>query len=157
MKDKRWFEGKGKQSLLEGIIEERDNILNAKKALRLISRSEFQRIRAQHPDRIVPSKVVLTEKVGEDGVSLVKARWTARGDNDPDLYTLVREGKTQAPTISSNGRFLVMQTIDSMRFKLQLGNVTGAFFEADKLERSNGKLYMRQPHNHYVHGYESTF
>ena len=42
-----------------------------------------------------------------------------------------------------------------MRFKLQLGDVTGAFLEADKLERSNGKLYMSQPHNHHIPGYEA--
>ena len=64
LKDKKWFDSKGKQSLFEDIIKGRDNILNAKKALRPISRSESQRIRAQHPDRIVPSKLVLTEKVG---------------------------------------------------------------------------------------------
>ena len=128
--------------------------LRIRNALRPISRSESLRIRAQFPDRIAPSKLVLTEKVGEDGIKIVKARWTARGDKDPDLFSLVREGKTQAPTISSNGRFIVMQTIASMQWQLELGDVTGAFLEADNLVRSNGKLYMSQPNKYPIPGNE---
>lgn len=64
---------------------------------------------------------------------LAKARWTARGDKDPDLFALVRGGKTQSPTISTNGRFTVLETIASCHFSLQLGDVTGAFLETKEL------------------------
>ena len=84
----------------------------------------------------------------------VKARWTARGDKDPDLFSLIREGKTQAPTISSNGRFIVLQLIASHGFKMQLGDVTGAFLEADNMHRSEGKLYMAMPTTYPLPGYD---
>ena len=71
----------------------------------------------------------------------MKARWTARGDKDPDLLNLVRNGKTQSPTISSNGRCTVLQAIASNQFTLQLGDVTGVFLETKELKRDQ-RLWM---------------
>ena len=150
LKSSKWLSSEGRQMLFDGVVKERENVITTKGALRPITMAESMQIRASQADRVVPSKLVLTEKVGEDGNPLVKARWTARGDKDPDLFSLVREGKTQAPTISSNGRFAVMQTIASMQFRLQLGDVTGAFLEADAIDRTAGKLYMSQPHNYHI-------
>ena len=107
-------------------------------------------------DRIVPSRLVLVvETLGEDGQPVVKARWAARGDNDPDLLALIREGSTQSSTISSNGRYTVLQTIASSQFEMQLGDVTGAFLEGDELERPACKFFMAPPRNFDLPGYDN--
>ena len=125
-----------------------------KQALRPLSIADSRDIRQRKSHRIVPSRMVLTIKQDESGVDVVKARWAARGDKDPDLFTLIREGATQAPTISSNGRFTVLQVIASHRFTLQLGDVTGAFLEADQMDRSNGPLFMSGPSNLNLPGFD---
>ena len=154
LKESKWSEPIWKQKLLAGIQKEVDNVVHEKQALRAMTLQESRQVRQQCADRIVPSRLVLTPKVDESGQDIVKARWTARGDKDPDLFSLVREGKTQAPTISSNGRFTVLQLIASKRFKMQLGDVTGAFLEADDMVRSEGKLFMSMPTTYPLPGYD---
>jgi len=144
-KSPEWSQGESRRKLVKGWEKEFNTVVHDKKALRPLSMEESRRIRQQCPERIMPSRVVLTEKDQEDGTMMVKARWTARGDKDPGLFHLVRDGKTQAPTISANGRYLVMQIIASLCFILQLGDVTGAFLESDALTRDNGTLYMDTP------------
>eukprot|EP00438_Fugacium_kawagutii_P025213 Skav222622 [mRNA] locus=scaffold4205:86469:93548:+ [translate_table: standard] len=139
--------GKGAELLLKGLRKEANNIIHDKQALRPLSLEESRRIRQQQGHRVVPSRMVLTRKIGDAGEEVIKARWTARGDKDPDLFHLVRDGRTQAPTISSNGRFTVLQTIASNQFHLQLGDVTGAFLESDALVRDSGPLFMSGPSN----------
>eukprot|EP00435_Cladocopium_sp_Y103_P018859 s2377_g4.t1 len=113
LKEPRWKEEKGKNMLIAGIQKEVTNVIQNKCALKPLSLEESRFIRQHSSDRVVPSKLVLTLKCEDSGEEIVKARWTARGDRDPDLFALVREGKTQAPTISSNGRFTVLQAIAS--------------------------------------------
>ena len=153
LKDPRWKEDHGKRLLVAGIQKELTNVIQNKGALKPLSLEEYRKIRQHAGDRVVPSKLVLTLKCEETGEEIVKARWTARGDRDPDLFALVREGKTQAPTISSNGRFTVLQTISSFHFPMELGDVTGAFLEADSVERKSGKLYMSAPSTYPLPGY----
>ena len=154
LKDPKWNEKLWKQKLLKGLQTEVENVIDNKRALRALTLQESRQVRQQFADRIVPSRLVLTPKVDEAGQDIVKARWTARGDKDPDLFSLIREGKTQAPTISSNGRYIVLQLIASHGFKMQLGDVTGAFLEADNVERSEGKLYMAMPTTYPLPGYD---
>ena len=145
IKDPKWQTPEGQAKLRKGLQKEIANVVDEKKALRPLSLGESRRVRQEFADRIVPSRMVLVEKVDDAQQEIVKARWTARGDKDPDLFSLIREGKTQSPTISTNGRYVVMQTIASEKFVLQLGDVTGAFLEADKIERSSGRLFMAAP------------
>ena len=154
LKESKWNEPIWKKRLMNGIQKEVDNVVHTKRALRALSLQESRQVRQQYADRIVPSRLVLTPKVDESGEDIVKARWTARGDKDPDLFSLIREGKTQAPTISSSGRFTVLQLIASYKFKMQLGDVTGAFLEADDMVRSEGKLYMSGPTTYPLPGYD---
>ena len=154
LKESKWSEPVWKQALLDGIQKEVDNVVSNKRALKALSVQESRQVRQQFADRVVPSRLVLTPKVDESGQDIVKARWTARGDKDPDLFSLIREGKTQAPTISSNGRFTVLQIIASNQFKMQLGDVTGAFLEADNMVRPEGKLFMSMPTTYPLPGYE---
>ncbi len=153
LKEPKWNQDQWESRLEKGIAKEVATVIDDKQALKPLSIEESRAIRRQQKERIIPSRLVLVEKMEETGEPVVKARWTARGDKDPDLFALVREGCTQAPTISSNGRYTVMQTIASMGFKLQLGDVTGAFLEADEMTRSKGKLYMSAPANHHLPGF----
>lgn len=141
----KWTSAEGKRKLVAGIRKETQNVVADKQALWPLSIEQSRQIRQTEPDRIAPSKLVLVEKLDDTGEEPVKARWTARGDKDPDLLALVRQGSTQSPTISSNGRCTVLQAIAGHRFELQLGDVTGAFPEADEMEREKGKLYMAPP------------
>lgn len=155
LKEAKWKESKWKDCLMKGVAKEVNTVIRDKLALKPLSMAESREIRQNQAHRIVPSRMVLTLKQDESGCEVVKARWAARGDKDPDLFSLIREGATQAPTISSNGRYTVLQTIASHKFTLQLGDVTGAFLEADEMVRSNGRLFMAGPSNINLPGYES--
>ena len=152
-RESEWKEPHGQEKIAAGMQKELRTVIQDKQALKPLSSAETAEIKQCCPDRILESRVVLTEKVEESGNLIVKARWTARGDKDPDLFTLVREGRTQAPTISTNGRYTVLQTIASKRFPLQLGDVTGAFLEANNFNRKQ-RLFLKAPKNVPMPGYE---
>ena len=63
----------------------------------------------------------------------MKARLTGRGDQDPELLSLVRNQQTGAPTVSTNGKVVTLQVIASLRADVELGDVTGAFLESAEL------------------------
>ena len=94
-------------------------------------------------ERVVPSRMVLVEKCDDDGNRFVKARLTARGDQDPELLSLVRNQQTSAPTVSTNGKVVTLQV--TLGADVELGDVTGAFLESAELNRQGGKLFLRQP------------
>ena len=56
----------------------------------------------------------LVEKCDDDGNRFVKARLTARGDQDPELLSLFRNQQTSAPTVSTNGKVVTLQVIASL-------------------------------------------
>ena len=58
---------------------------------------------------------------------------------------LVGSGSTQSPTVSQLGRMLSCQMIVSSGWNLQLGDVRGAYLEADSLDRKQGPLYSSLP------------
>ena len=62
----------------------------------------------------------------------IKSRWVLQGHLDLDLAEgLIRP--TQSPTLSQLGRMVLMQTIASHKWTLQLGDIPGAFLEAGEL------------------------
>ena len=69
--------------------------------------------------------MVLVEKCDDDGNRFVKARLTARGGQDPELLSLVRNQQTSAPTVSTNGKVV----------RCRLGDVTREFLESAELHR----------------------
>ena len=95
-RESEWKEPHGQEKIAAGMQKELRTVIQDKQALKPLSSAETAEIKQCCPDRILESRVVLTEKVEESGNLIVKARWTARGDKDPDLFTLVREGRTQA-------------------------------------------------------------
>ena len=74
--------------------------------------------------------MVLVEKCDDDGNRFVKARLTARGDQDPELLSLVRNQQTSAPTVSTNGKVVTLQVRASLGADVELGGVTGSFLES---------------------------
>jgi hypothetical protein len=116
-----------------------------KHAVRVLSSKESNDVKRQRPDRLIDTRFVLTIKIGENGQEMVKARWVARGFKDPDALKLVYRRETSAPTVSQNARTLALQVMASMKWKIQIGDIRGAFMEADRLERPEGPLYARQP------------
>lgn len=95
--------------------------------------------------RVEEDPTTIPGKVDDSGAEIVKARWTARGDKGPDLFSLlVHGGKTQSPTISSNGRYVVLQTIASNRYDLQLVDVTGL----SKGLKRDQRLWVSCPRNY---------
>ena len=75
----------------------------------------------------------------------MKARLTARGDQNPELLSPVRNQQTSAPTISTNGKVVALQVIASFAADVELGDVTGTFLESAEMSRQGGKLFLRQP------------
>ena len=58
---------------------------------------------------------------------------------------LAGSGATQSPTVSQLGRKLSCQMIVSNGWDLQLGDIRGAYLEADALDRKKGSLYSSLP------------
>ena len=106
-----------------------------KQALKVIMPRDAARIRSTRPDRIMTSRFVIVEK-HEDGDSKIKARWCLRGHHDPDLFTKVLAGKCHSPTLSQFGRSLILQMLVSNRWKMHLGDIKGAFLEADVRQKA---------------------
>ena len=96
-------------------------------------------------ERIVPSRMVLVDKCDDEGHRFVKARLTARGDQDPELLSHVRNQQTSALMVSTNGKVLTPQVIGFLGADVELGDVTGAFLESAESSRQGGKLFLRQP------------
>ena len=106
---------------------------------------ESGEIKRTRSDRLVDTRFVLTIKHDENGKDLVKARWVARGFKDPDALKLVYWNQTAAPTVSQNARMLALRLAASNRWRLQIGDIRGAFMESDPLQRPDGPLYAKQP------------
>ena len=113
-----------------------------------------QKIKDTLSHRFIGSRFVLTRKPIEEGSEIdqndlstfdVKGRWCLQGHLDPDLDVKALEGKLKSPTLNQLGRMLIMQILASQNWSLQLGDIKGAFLEADPLEDRFRPLYAHQP------------
>ena len=132
-----WSTPTGRELIAKGIKVEPDMLVHDKRALVPLSLEESALVPKQ---RTVPSRMVLVEKCDDDGNRFVKARLTARGDQDPELISLVRNQQTSG---SMNGKVVTLQVIASLGADVELGDVTGAFLESAELNRQGGKLFLR--------------
>eukprot|EP00435_Cladocopium_sp_Y103_P016924 s2219_g4.t1 len=105
-----------------------------KQALVAIPPHQAGKVRKHQPDRIMSSRFVITEK-SEDGDTKIKARLCLRGHHDPDLVQKVLSGKCHSPTLSQFSRNILLQLIVSHRWTMKLGDIKGAFLEADVKEQ----------------------
>ena len=116
-----------------------------KEALRVIPPRAANEIRKQKPDRIMTSRFVITEKQ-EDELSKIKARWCLRGHHDPDLILKVLAGKCHSPTLAQLSRNILLQLIVSFRWEMNLGDIKGAFLEANVKEKAlKNPVYAELP------------
>ena len=106
-----------------------------KQCMTVIPPHEANKIRKHRSDRIMSSRFVITEK-HEDKETRMKARWCLRGHHDPDLVTKVLSGKCHSPTLSQLGRNILLQILVSKRWVMKLGDIKGAFLEANVREQA---------------------
>ncbi|CAK0790522.1 unnamed protein product [Prorocentrum cordatum] len=146
-REPRWCSKDGLAKIAQGYAKEYSKLIEKTQAWRPIPLEESRRLRSTQPDRIMKPRPVLTEKEDEEGNVVVKCRMTIQGFKDPDLLELVKAGRTQAPTLSSNGRAFVLQTIASAKFPLAIGDVEGAFLETDAslAPAEHGTIYVSLP------------
>ena len=117
-----WSTPAGRELIAKGVKVETEMLISDKRALVPLSLEESALV---PKERSVPSRLVCG-KCDDDGKRVVKARLTARGDQDPELISLVRKQQTSAPTVSTNGKVVTFQVIASLGADVELGDVTGA-------------------------------
>ena len=95
--------------------------------------------RKLNPDQILKSRWILTWKAPEEGETQqrAKARLVVLGYQDPKLTEVSRD----APTLSKEGRSIVLQTIASRRFQLSSFDIKTAFSACVFLLRKNDTLH----------------
>ena len=119
----------------ESKIVEWNTLQDEKQAIRVIPLHEAESIRKEKPDRIMSSRFVITEKQ-EDNHTRVTSRWCLRGHHDPDLMQKVLAGKCHSSTLSQLSRNIILQLIVSHQWTLNLGDIKGAFLEANVLKQA---------------------
>ena len=94
-------------------------------------------------DRIIDSRFVRRKKPSEQlgEPSSFKSRWCVRGDQDPDAADL----DAYAPTVTTQNLQVILQLAASRAMPGSCGDLKAAFTQSDRLHRSVGKLYVRQP------------
>ena len=119
----------------ESKIVEWNTLQDEKQAIRVIPPHEAESIRKEKPDRIMSSRFVITEKQ-EDNHTRVTSRWCLRGHHDPDLMQKVLAGKCHSSTLSQLSRNIILQLIVRHQWTLNLGDIKGAFLEANVLKQA---------------------
>ena len=128
-----------------------------KQAVPVISAKESAWIRKHQASRIMGSRFVIVKKTEEELVEngkaadpnnlshwRVKARWCLQGHLDPDLSKKARSTAVSYP-VTDGYRTVLFQLMATFRWRLQLGDVKGAFLEAGPLPKFYRPLYARLP------------
>ena len=105
--------------------------LEEKGAVRILTGDSVEKAEAQFSNSFIPTRLVVTRPSPDE----FKARLCLRGYLDPDVMELVACGSTESPKVSQLGRMLCCQMIVNNGWNLQLGDIRGAFLEADALDR----------------------
>ena len=134
------------------------NTLIEKQAVRLVPKHQAEWILKHQKHRIMGSRFVIVKKAMEDVIEngmipdpsvaehwKVKARFCLQGHLDPDLSHKATQGLLQSPTLSQIGRTVLFQMMATHRWKLQLGDVKGAFLEAGPIPKQYRPLYAWIP------------
>eukprot|EP00435_Cladocopium_sp_Y103_P065475 s772_g27.t1 len=131
-----------------------ETMINKPNVVKVHYGKQADRIRKEQSHRFIGSRFVLTRKPHEEGQVVdpadpstytVKGRWCLQGHLDPDLQMKAEEGKLQSPTLNQLSRMVLMQTISSFGWDLQLGDIKSAFLEAGLLDDKYHPLYAKQP------------
>eukprot|EP00435_Cladocopium_sp_Y103_P054627 s220_g17.t2 len=137
-----------------GKSAEWQTLLNKQDVVRVHYGKKAREIKSKFGHRFIGSRFVLTRKAVDDETQIdsnnldsfsVKGRWCLQGHLDPDLDVKAQEGRLKSPTLSQMGRMTILQLLASFNWRMQLGDIKGAFLEAGPLEERFRPLYAHQP------------
>lgn len=127
-------------------------------AVSIISPHDAQSIRQHESHRIMQSRLLHTAKPIDDDTQLpseerlhcspqgtickAKTRWIARGDKDPDVFSV----ESSSPVVGRDTMFMGLQIIASQQWRLHFADFSQAFMQGDPLQR-NEPLYCELPSN----------
>ena len=127
-------------------------------AVSIISPHDAQSIRQHRSHRIMQSRLLHTAKPIDDDTQLplderlhcspngtickAKTRWIARGDKDPDVFSV----ESSSPVVGRDTMFMGLQIIASQKWRLHFADFSQAFMQGDPLQRSE-PLYCELPSN----------
>ena len=126
------------KEIKDAIKKEWSTVLEEKQAIRVLTPVQAKSVRQQPNPRIIPTRMVVIIKKDDDGNDIVKARWVMLGFRDPDAAKLASTNSRASPTITQNARMVTLQLLASMKWRMQLGDIKGAFMESDPLDREDG-------------------
>ena len=127
-------------------------------AVAIIEPHEAQLIRQQRSHRIMQSRLLHTAKPIEDEDQLprderlncspegtickAKTQWIARGDKDPDVFSV----ESSSPVVGRDTMFMGLQLLASHQWRMHFADFSQAFMQGDLLQR-NEPLYCELPSN----------
>ena len=124
-------------------------------AIRVIPALEAQRIRQQLSYRIMQSRLLHVAKPLDDPSQVepssvlqcspevpckAKTRWVARGDTDPDMFSVC----ASSPVIHRDTFMMGLQAISSKQWQLHFADFSQAFMQGDQLQRDE-PLFCEPP------------
>jgi hypothetical protein len=124
-------------------------------AIRVVPPIEAQRIRQQLSHRIMQSRLLHVAKPVDDASQIepenilqcnpsipckAKSRWVARGDKDPDIFSVC----ASSPVIHRDTFMMGLQAISSQQWRLHFADFSQAFMQGDQLKREE-PLFCEPP------------
>eukprot|EP00971_Amphidinium_carterae_P163432 3240555-Amphidinium_carterae.1 len=112
------------------IRKEGTKMLEEFRGLEVLSLEESERVRSEHADRILPSRLHLrwkTESTSQGITHSAKARWILVGFHDPDVLKL--DGAAPTPQLTSLN--IVLQVLSSLQFEAFAGDFSTAFLQGE--------------------------
>ena len=106
LKDPPWQTEEGKQLLTEGYRKEMESLVEDTRAWVPVSLEKSRLFRSSVPDRTLQPRPVLTSSK-DDGIHDGKCQCSLQGNKDSDVLNLVRDRKTESPTLSASGPALI--------------------------------------------------
>ena len=126
-----------------GMRKEWDKLLRAA-SIKLQKGAAAAELRRTVPaENILESRIVHTEQESEEapGQTEIKSRWCIKGFKDPAILNLEK----QSPTLTADGLSTVLQLIASMKWRLTVADIEGAFLQGHGMKRPGGKVYVTLP------------
>eukprot|EP00435_Cladocopium_sp_Y103_P073668 s52_g44.t1 len=143
-------------SLFKAAIEKEWNTNIANGAIKVLDPVESQRIRQQMPNRVMQSRLLHVAKPLDDPNQIeanqvlqcspqgipckAKSRWIARGDKDPDIFSVC----ASSPVIHRDTFMLGLQVLASKRWRMHFADFSQAFMQGDGLQREQ-PLFCEPP------------
>eukprot|EP00435_Cladocopium_sp_Y103_P044561 s170_g12.t1 len=142
--------------LFKTAIDKEWNTNIANGAIKVLDPVESQRIRQQMPNRVMQSRLLHVAKPLDDPSQLepsqilncspsgipckAKSRWIARGDKDPDIFSVC----ASSPVIHRDTFMLGLQVLASKRWRMHFADFSQAFMQGDGLQREQ-PLFCEPP------------